>query len=94
MPKGFNLQCYAGKTTRVWLQGKGGALTPGNAFVLLPIKERETEESPAGYYTSLRQALVDENTGHVNLTVCEADYVPSSEASSICQQRFISSSPA
>jgi hypothetical protein len=74
MPKGFNLRCGAGKTARVWLQGKGGALTPGNAFVLLPIKERETEESPAGYYTSLRQALVDENTGHVNLIVCDADY--------------------
>ena len=74
MPKGFNLQCYAGKTARVWLQGKGGALTPGTAFVLLPIKERETEESPAGYYTSLRQALVDENTGHVNLIVCDADF--------------------
>jgi hypothetical protein len=62
MPKGFNLRCGIGKTARAWLQGKGGALTPGNTFVLLPIKERETEESPAGYYTSLRQALVDENT--------------------------------
>ena len=74
MPKGFNLRCGAGKTACVRLQGKGGALTPGNAFVLLPIKERETEESPAGYYTSLRQALVDENTSHVNVIVCDADY--------------------
>ena len=24
MPKEFNLQCAAGKTARVWLQGKGG----------------------------------------------------------------------
>jgi hypothetical protein len=50
------------------------SFNPGNAFVLLPIKERETEESPAGYYTSLRQALVDENTGHVNVIACDADY--------------------
>jgi hypothetical protein len=50
------------------------SFNPGKCLVLLPIKERETEESPAGYYTSLRQALVDENTGHVNLIVCEADY--------------------
>ena len=26
MPKGFNLRCAAGKTARVWLQGKGGGL--------------------------------------------------------------------
>ena len=56
MPKGFNLRCAAGKTARVWLQGKGGALTPGSAFALLPIKEGETEESPVGHRASLRQA--------------------------------------
>ena len=31
MPKGFNLRCAAGKTARVWLQGKGGPLTTGQA---------------------------------------------------------------
>jgi len=36
MPKGFNLRCAAGKTARVWLQGKGGELAPGHALVLLP----------------------------------------------------------
>ena len=44
MPKGFNLQCAAGKTARVWLQGTGGGLKPGEAAVLLP-KEGETDES-------------------------------------------------
>ena len=48
MPKGFNLHCAAGKTARVWLQGKGGGLKPGQAAVLLPPKEGETDESPVG----------------------------------------------
>jgi len=74
MPKGFNLRCAAGKTARVWLQGKGGVLRPGQAFVFPPIKEGEAEHSPAGYRASLRQALIDDNTGHVNILVCEADY--------------------
>jgi hypothetical protein len=34
MRKGFDLKCGAGKTARVWLQGKGGGLTPGQALVL------------------------------------------------------------
>ena len=74
MPKGFNLRCAAGKTARVWLQGKGGALTPGQALVLLPVKQGETDESPVAYRAPLRQALIDENTGHVKLVVCESDY--------------------
>src|SRR5262245_15976651 len=74
MSKGFHLRCAAGKTARVWLQGEGGALRPGQALVLLPISEGETEYSPAGYRSPLRQALVDDNTGHVNILVCEADY--------------------
>lgn len=72
--KGFDLRCAAGKTARVWLQGKGGALKPGQAAVLLPLKEGETDESPAAYLTPLRQALIDKNTGHVNIVVCESDY--------------------
>ena len=39
MPKGLNLKCAAWKTARVWLQGKGGGLAPGQALVLLPVKE-------------------------------------------------------
>jgi len=58
----------------VWLQGKGGALAPGQALVLLPIGEGETDESPAAYRAPLRQALIDDNAGHVNVVVCEADY--------------------
>ena len=53
---------------------RGGALTPGQAAVLLPIKEGETDRSPAAYRAPLRQALIDDNTGHVNVIVCEADY--------------------
>jgi hypothetical protein len=63
MAKGFNLKCAAGKTARVWLQGKGGGLRPGQAVVLLPVKEGETRDSPAAYRAPLRQALIDENTG-------------------------------
>jgi hypothetical protein len=74
MPKGFNLRCAGGKTARVWLQGKGGGLAPGQALVLLPVKEVETDESPAAYRAPLRQALIDDNTGNVNVVVCEADY--------------------
>ena len=74
MPKGFNLQCAAGKTARVWLQGKGGGLKPGQAAVLLPPKAGETDQSPVAYRASLRQALIDDNAGHVNVVVSEADY--------------------
>ena len=49
MPKGFNLQCAAGKTARVWLQRKGGELLPGQTLVLLPIAEGETDDSPVAY---------------------------------------------
>jgi hypothetical protein len=34
MPKGFDLRRGAGKTARVWVQGKGCALRPGQAMVL------------------------------------------------------------
>jgi hypothetical protein len=74
MPKGFDLRCGAGKTARVWLQGKGGGLKPGQAAVLLPPKENETDDSPASYLAPLRQALIDDNSGHVNIVVCESDY--------------------
>ena len=74
MPKGFNLQCAAGKTARVWLQGKGGGLKSGQAAVLSPPKEGETDESPVAYRAPLCQALIDENAGHVNVIVSEADY--------------------
>jgi hypothetical protein len=74
MPKGFHLRCAAGKTAPVWLQGKGGGLKPAQAAVLLPPKEGETAESPAAYLAPLRQALIDKNTGHVNVVVCESDF--------------------
>jgi hypothetical protein len=74
MAKGFQLRCGAGKTARMWLQGKGGALTPGQAFVLLPTKEGERENAAAGYLAPLRQALIDENERHLSVVVCERDY--------------------
>jgi hypothetical protein len=58
----------------VWLQGKGGGLKPGLAFVLLPPKEGEGDNAPAEHLAPLRQALIDKNKWHVNVVVCESDY--------------------
>jgi len=74
MPKGFDLRCGARKTARVFVQGKGGALKPGQAMVLLPLTEDEDENSVAGYLAPLRQTLIDKNERHVNVIVCETDY--------------------
>jgi len=74
MPKGFDLRCGAGKTARVWVQGKRGVLKPGQAMVLLPPNEEEDENSLAGYLAPLRQALIDDNEWHVSVIVCESDY--------------------
>jgi hypothetical protein len=64
-----DLICGAGRgRPRVWLQVKGGGLKPGQAPVLLPLKDGETSESPAAYIAPLRQVLIDKNTGHVNST--------------------------
>ena len=52
-----------GKTARVWLQGKGGGLAPGQTLVLLPVKKGETDECPVAYRAPLRQALIDDNAG-------------------------------
>jgi hypothetical protein len=60
MPKGLNLRCAAGKSARIRLQGKGAALAPGQALVLLPKRPGETNESPVAYRAPLRQALIDE----------------------------------
>ena len=53
---------------------RGGAHTPGQALVLLPLQNGETDDSPVAYRAPLRRALIDDNTGHVNIVVCEADY--------------------
>ena len=73
MPKGFNLQCAAGKTAR-WLQGKGGALKPGQVAVLLLPKKARPTSPPSPYRAPLRRALIDDNAGHVNVVVCEEDF--------------------
>ena len=49
-------------------------LKPGEAAVLLPPKEGETDEFPVAYRAPLRQTLIDDNAGHVNVVVCEVDY--------------------
>ena len=72
--KGFNLRCAAGKTARVWLQGKGETLKPGQAMVLMPLRDGGNENSLVGYLVPLRQTLIDKNDLHVNVIVCEADY--------------------
>jgi hypothetical protein len=74
MVKRFDLRCGAGKTARVWLQGRGGGLKLGQAFVLLPKKDGETESSAAGYLAPLRRALIEDNRRHVNVVVCDEDY--------------------
>ena len=68
------MRCGAGKTACVWLQGKVGGLKQGEAAVLLPVKEGENGNSPAAYVATLRQALIETSTGHVNVVVCESDY--------------------
>jgi hypothetical protein len=42
--------------------------------MLLPIQESETDDSPVAYRAPLRQALIDDNTGHANFVVCEMHY--------------------
>ena len=42
--------------------------------MLLPLQNGETDDSPVAYRAPLRRALIDDNTGHVNIVVCEADY--------------------
>jgi hypothetical protein len=69
-----DMRCGAGETARVWLQGKGGGLKPGQAFVVLPAKRGDGENAAAGYVSPLRQALIERNAGHVQVFVCESDY--------------------
>jgi hypothetical protein len=67
------LICIArqGKIARVWQQGKGGQLAPGQGMVLLPPKEGENAQSPAAYLIPLREALIDKNLGHVNVVMSD-----------------------
>ena len=51
------------------------SLKPGQAFVLLPGKKGEHENAPAGYLAPLRTALINKDRGHVNVVVCESDYL-------------------
>jgi hypothetical protein len=40
----------------------------------MPQEKDETDHSPAAYRAPLRQALIDDNIGRVNVVVCAADY--------------------
>jgi hypothetical protein len=42
--------------------------------VLLTLQEGETADSQTGYVTDLRTALIDDNSGFVNVVVCESGY--------------------
>ena len=48
----------------------------GSSLTLLAsvVRVGETDPSPVAYRAPLRQALIDENAGHVNVVVSEADY--------------------
>jgi ribosomal protein L40E len=93
MSNGFDLRCGVAKTARVWLQRKGDALKPRQAFVLLPVKEGETEESPEGYLAPLQEALIDKNKRHVNVVVCDRITARSSARLSICRRLCSSQQP-
>jgi hypothetical protein len=56
------------------LQRKGGGIKPGPAFVLLLAKEGEGAGAAAGFLAPLPQALIDDNSVHVNVVACETDY--------------------
>ena len=43
-------------------------------MALLPVREGEDENSPAGYLAPLRQTLIDNSARHVNVIVCKSDY--------------------
>ena len=58
----------------MWLQGKGGGLKAGQAMVLLPPKRGEAKGAPATYIAPLRQALIDDNDGYLNIVVSETGY--------------------
>jgi hypothetical protein len=54
--------------------GVAPSLKPGQSLVLLPPKEGEGDNAPAGYLSPVRRALIEDNRRHVNIVVCEADY--------------------
>ena len=64
-----------GKTARVWLQGKGGGRSLAKRRSYCRRRTERPPKSRVAYRASLRQALIDDNAGHVNVVVCEADYM-------------------
>ena len=64
-----------------------GFCTPRQALVLLPMRQCETEASKVAYHASLSQALIDDNTGHVNVVVCETDYKALKRGIELCRRR-------
>ena len=55
-------------------RGRVGGLKAGQAPSAVATEGGETDESPVAYRAPLRRALIDDNAGHVNVVVCEADY--------------------
>jgi hypothetical protein len=55
-------------------RGCRGGLKAGQAMVLLPPKQGKAKDTPGAYIAPLRQVLIDDNAGHGNVVVSEADY--------------------
>ena len=58
---------------RVYGAREGRGLAPAKRRCCYPPKDGETDEFPVAISRPLRQALIDENAGHVNIVVSEAD---------------------
>jgi hypothetical protein len=75
MPQ-WDLICGSGRETREGVMaGEGRRPQPGQALVLLPLRDGETASSSVAYHAPLRQALIENKQRHVNLVVYERDYL-------------------
>ena len=71
--KGFMLVCGRKDCTGV-VPRKGWKAQSWPGQVLLPPKEGEADDVLSAYIVPVRQALLDDSTGHVNVVACERDY--------------------
>jgi len=73
MPKGFNLRVCPEKPRECGCRVRGKRSRPDRpwcSYLYRRVKPM-THQLPIA---PLRQALIDDNTGHVNIVVCETDY--------------------
>ena len=66
--------CSSGLSLRLLAarEGRRSEARPGGGAIAT--EGRGNCRSPTAYLAPLRQALIDKNTGHVNVVVCESDY--------------------